>query len=143
VDRIGDTFRWKGENVSTQQVAEAVGGEPGVALCAAYGVALPGAEGRAGMAAVVLDPGAALDGARLYARIERELPAYARPVFLRIGDAPELTGTFKLKKTALQQQGFDPAATSDPILYRDDERRAYQPLDASTHERIATGALRF
>jgi fatty-acyl-CoA synthase len=143
VDRIGDTFRWKGENVSTQQVAEAVGGEPGVALCAAYGIAVPGADGRAGMAAVVLDPGAVLDGASLYARVERELPAYARPVFLRVSDAPDLTGTFKLRKVELQKQGFDPSASSDPILYRDDERRAYWPLDAGVHQRIASGALRF
>ena len=143
VDRIGDTFRWKGENVSTQQVAEAVGGEPGVALCAAYGVAVPGQEGRAGMAAVVLDPGAALDGASLYARVARELPAYAQPAFVRVWQAPDLTGTFKLRKTELQQQGFDPAATSDPILFRDDERRAYRPLDASAYARVVSGALRF
>jgi fatty-acyl-CoA synthase len=143
VDRIGDTFRWKGENVSTQQVAEAIGGEPGVALCAAYGVALPGQEGRAGMAAVVLDPGAALDGASLYARIAAELPVYAQPAFVRVWQAPDLTGTLKLKKTRLQQQGFDPSATSDPILFRDDPRRAYQPLDASTHARVVSGALRF
>jgi fatty-acyl-CoA synthase len=143
VDRIGDTFRWKGENVSTQQVAEAVGAEPGVAMCAAYGVALPGSEGRAGMAAVVLDPGASLDGASLYARVVRELPAYAQPAFVRVWEAPDLTGTLKLKKTLLQKQGFDPAATSDPIFYRDDESRAYQRLDASIHELIARAALRF
>jgi fatty-acyl-CoA synthase len=143
VDRIGDTFRWKGENVSTQQVAEAVGGEPGVAMCAAYGVALPGAEGRAGMAAVVLDPGASLDGAGLYARAERELPAYARPAFVRVWQTPDVTGTFKLRKVELQRQGFDPSSTTDPIFYRDDERRAYRPLDAQTHERITSCALRF
>jgi fatty-acyl-CoA synthase len=143
VDRIGDTFRWKGENVSTQQVAEAVGGEPGVAMCAAYGVALPGQEGRAGMAAVVLDPGAALDGASLYARVSAELPAYARPAFVRVWRAPDLTGTFKLRKVEVQKQGFDPAATPDPIYYRDDAGRAYQPLDTSTHARIVSGALRF
>ncbi len=143
VDRIGDTFRWKGENVSTQQVAEAVGGEPGVAMCAAYGVAVPGAEGRAGMAAVVLDPEAAIDGASLYARVERELPAYARPAFVRMWVAPDVTGTFKLRKVELQKQGFDPASTSDPIFYRDDESRAYQRLDAHVHARIASGALRF
>ena len=124
-------------------MAEAVGGEPGVAMCAAYGVALPGAEGRAGMAAVVLDPGAALDGASLYARAERELPAYARPAFVRVWQTPDLTGTFKLRKVELQKQGFDPSSTPDPIFYRDDERRAYQPLDAHTHARIASGALRF
>ena len=143
VDRIGDTFRWKGENVSTQQVAEAVGGEPGIALCAAYGVALPGQEGRAGMAAVVLDPGAAVDGARLYERVARALPGYAQPAFVRVWQAPDLTGTLKLKKTLLQQQGFDPAATADPIYFRDDARRAYQPLDGDAHARVVSGALRF
>jgi fatty-acyl-CoA synthase len=143
VDRIGDTFRWKGENVSTQQVAEVIGGEPGVAMCAAYGVALPGAEGRTGMAAVVLDPGASLDGASLYAHAERELPAYARPAFVRVWETPDVTGTFKLRKVELQKQGFDPAATSDPIYYRDDAGRAYQRLDASIHELVVCGALRF
>jgi fatty-acyl-CoA synthase len=143
VDRIGDTFRWKGENVSTQQVAEAIGGEPGIALCAAYGVALPGQEGRAGMAAVVLEPGAALDGTSLYARIAAELPAYAQPAFVRVWQTPDLTGTLKLKKTRLQEQGFDPAASSDPIYYRDDAARVYQRLDASLHELVVRGALRF
>jgi fatty-acyl-CoA synthase len=143
VDRIGDTFRWKGENVSTEQVAQVVGAEPGVALCAVYGVAIPGAEGRAGMAAVVLDPGATLDGASLHARVLRELPAYARPAFVRVQETPDLTGTFKLRKVELQKQGFAPAASQDPLFARDDGQGAYVALTPDTLTRIESGALRF
>ena len=143
VDRIGDTYRWKGENVSTQEVAQVVGGEPGVALCAVYGVEVPGAEGRVGMAAVVLDAGARLDGHALYARVTAELPAYARPAFVRVQDAPDLTGTFKLRKVELQKQGFDPTASNDPLFVRDDGQGAYVSLDATTIHQIQTGELRF
>ncbi len=143
VDRIGDTFRWKGENVSTQEVAEAVAADPAVALCSVFGVEMPGSEGRAGMAAVVLDAGAALDGEALFERVERELPLYARPAFLRIQAAPDVTGTFKLRKVDLQRQGFDPAQVSDRILYRDDARRSYLRLDANTHQQVLAGDVRF
>jgi fatty-acyl-CoA synthase len=143
VDRIGDTFRWKGENVSTQEVAEAVTAQPGVELCAVYGVEVPGAEGRAGMAAVVLEPGANFDGEAFFRAIEAALPAYARPAFVRIQAAPEMTGTFKLRKVELQEQGFDCGASTDPILYRDDGRRAYLPVDADVVSRIERGEVRF
>jgi len=143
VDRVGDTFRWKGENVSTQEVAEAVMAQPGVEFCAVYGVEVPGAEGRAGMAAVVLESCARVDGEALFEGLEATLPAYARPAFVRIQDAPELTSTFKLRKFELQKQGFDPSASADPILYRDDGLRAYRPLDAETVSRIEQGEVRF
>jgi len=143
VDRVGDTFRWKGENVSTQEVAEALMVQPGVQICAVYGVEIPLADGRAGMAAVVLEPDARLDGRALFAGLEASLPAYARPAFVRIQDAPDMTGTFKLRKVALQKQGFDPAASSDAIFYRDDESRAYRPLDPEIFSRIERGDLRF
>jgi fatty-acyl-CoA synthase len=143
VDRIGDTFRWKGENVSTQEVAEAMTAQAGVELCAVYGVAVPGAEGRAGMAAVVLEPGASLDGAALFEGLEAALPAYARPAFVRIQAAPEMTGTFKLRKVELQKQGFDPDASADPVWYRDDSRRAYLRLDCDIVSRIERGELHF
>ena len=107
VDRIGDTFRWKGENVSTQEVAEAMTSQPGVHLCAVYGVEVPGADGRAGMAAVTLEADTRLDGEALYYGLENALPNYARPAFVRIQQKPELTGTFKLRKVELQQQGYD------------------------------------
>lgn len=141
VDRIGDTFRWKGENVSTQEVAEAVTAQPGIHLCAVYGVEVPGADGRAGMAAVVLEPDTALDGQALFQGLEGALPAYARPAFMRIQREPELTGTFKLRKVELQRQGYDLDACQDPILYRDDQRRAYLPLDAPALAAIRQGEI--
>ncbi len=143
VDRVGDTFRWKGENVSTQELAEAVTGAVGVHLCTAYGVAVPGAEGRAGMVAVTLEPGAELDGAALFAHLEQALPRYARPAFVRVQAEPALTGTFKLRKVELQREGFDPTVVGDPLLYRDDERRAYVPFGPDTVGRIGRGELRF
>jgi fatty-acyl-CoA synthase len=143
VDRIGDTFRWKGENVSTQEVSEALATVPGVLLCAVYGVELPGADGRAGMAALVLQQGASLDGDALYRHAREKLPAYARPAFVRLQREPDLTGTFKIRKLELQRQGFDPESVSEPLYYRDDERRAYLPLTPAVHARVRAGGLRF
>jgi fatty-acyl-CoA synthase len=143
VDRIGDTFRWKGENVSTQEVAEAITRMPGVEVAAVYGVALPDADGRPGMAALVLEAGASFDGAALYDHVERLLPAYARPAFVRLQQAPDLTGTFKLRKVELQRQGLAPDLVGDPLYFRDDGRRAYRPLDSDARERIQAGDLRF
>lgn len=143
VDRTGDTFRWKGENVSTQEVAGAVLALPEVHLCAVYGVEVPGADGRAGMAAVVLEPGTALDGEALFHGLEDALPNYARPAFVRIQQAAELTGTFKLRKVELQQQGYDFGASEDTILFRDDSRRAYLALDGKALARIESGEIHF
>lgn len=143
VDRIGDTFRWKGENVSTQEVAQALAEQPEVDLCAVYGVELPGTDGRAGMAAVVLAPGATLDGEAVYAGLVETLPTYARPAFIRILDEPELTGTYKLCKGTLRAQGFDPAVGTDPVLYRDDHSRSYLPVDPGVVERIERSEVHF
>jgi len=143
VDRIGDTFRWKGENVSTQEVADAIGELAGVELSAVYGVELPGAEGRVGMAALRMHEGAELDDAALYARVEEALPAYARPAFVRLLQAPDLTGTFKIRKVGLQREGFDPKTIADPLLYRDDARRRYLPLLPEIADRIRAGSMRF
>lgn len=143
VDRIGDTFRWKGENVSTQEVAGAVSAQPGVHLCAAYGVAVPGADGRTGMAALVLEPGAQLDGEALLHALKKALPEYALPSFLRIRQQADVTGTFKLRKVELQQQGYDIYASEDPLLYRDDKLGAYRPLDPDALSRIETGEIHF
>lgn len=143
VDRLGDTFRWKGENVSAQEVAEALQGLPGVELAAVYGVEVPGTEGRAGMAALVLRDGAELDGRALYAHAAAALPACARPAFVRLWRAPELTATFKLRKGELRRAGFDPARVRDPLFWRDDAAAAYRPLDAEAFARIADGAIRF
>jgi fatty-acyl-CoA synthase len=140
VDRIGDTFRWKGENVSTSEVAEAIGQFPSVLQANVYGVAIPGTDGRAGMAALVLD--GEPDFARLRAYLVKSLPDYARPVFLRIGGAIEVTTTFKQKKVDLVKQGFDPAVTGDPIYFNDPERQAFVPLDPALYRRICNGEVR-
>ena len=130
VDRIGDTFRWKGENVSTQEVAEALSVVPGVETANVYGVEVPGHEGRAGMAALALEGGrdAPFDAAACYERAVSKLPAYAVPVFLRLQSESDVTGTFKLRKAALRNEGYDPKATDDPIYVRDDAGRTYTRL---------------
>jgi fatty-acyl-CoA synthase len=124
-------------------VADAVGAFPDVELCAVYGVRIPGADGRAGMAALQLREGTALDGQMLYTHVERALPPYARPAFVRRLQAPDLTATFKIRKLALQHEGYDPKMIADPLWYRDDERRSYLPLLPEAADRIQAGQLRF
>jgi fatty-acyl-CoA synthase len=140
VDRIGDTFRWKGENVATGEVAEVLAAFPGVREANVYGVRVPDNEGRAGMAALVADAG--LDLAGLWAHVERNLAAYARPLFLRLQPELEVTATFKHRKVALAEEGFDPARVGDPLFFADAQRGCYAPLDAALFERIGRGELR-
>lgn len=127
VDRLGDTFRYKGENVSTTEVQEHLGRWPGIAAANVYGVKIPGREGRAGMAAVVLADGAPFDGAALAAYLDETLPAYAHPVFIRVRSSLETTATLKLAKLALQEEGFAPRA-DEPIYVRDGNTDAYREL---------------
>jgi len=140
VDRIGDTFRWKGENVSTGEVEEVIAACPGVVEVAVYGVAIPGAEGRAGMAVIV--PGDGFDLAQLRQHLAQRLPDYARPVFLRIRDGIALTGTFKPQKQQLALEGYDPAAIGDDLYLDDRARGAYIRLEAALHRRIQDGKIR-
>src|SRR3989442_301700 len=116
VDRIGDTFRWKGENVATQEVADVLAGAPAVTEANVYGVQVPGEDGRAGMAALVLAEGARFDGAALHARAGQHLPAYARPAFVRIVREMDVTGTLKQRKHVLPAEGWDPARVPDPLF---------------------------
>jgi fatty-acyl-CoA synthase len=141
VDRIGDTFRWKGENVSTLEVAVALTEFPGIMEADVYGVPVPGAEGAAGMAAIVSD--GELDFGKFREHLARRLPPYARPVFIRITDHMTVTGTFKHAKADLVREGFDPAATDDPIYLDDAAARAYVRVDAALYRRIQAGKLRF
>ncbi len=140
VDRIGDTFRWKGENVSTLEVAEAIASFPGIAQTAVYGVSVPKAEGRAGMAAVSCDPAIDLDLLRRH--IAERLPSYANPLFLRLRKALEMTETFKQKKIELSREGFDPAQTDDPIYFDDRAMKRYVPMDMTLFQRIMSGDVR-
>jgi fatty-acyl-CoA synthase len=138
VDRIGDTFRWKGENVSTSEVAQVLSVCAGVKEANVYGVSVPAQDGRAGMAALVVQEG--FDPAPLAERCTRELPAYARPIFLRLLPQIEVTGTFKHRKVELVKEGFDPSVIPDPLYFLDGER--YVPLDAALHARIVRGEQR-
>ncbi len=142
VDRVGDTFRWKGENVATAEVAELLNAAPGVSETAVYGVRVPGTEGRAGMALVVLRPGASFDPGAYYAFAEGTLPAYACPLFVRLAASMDVTGTLKHTKTRLQEEGYDPARISDPLYFRDGAQRTYVPLDAELAKRIEAGEIR-
>jgi fatty-acyl-CoA synthase len=140
VDRIGDTFRWKGENVSTTEVAEALLASPGVLEAVVYGVIVPGAEGRAGMAAIVTDQDFDLTAFSQY--LTEHLPEYARPLFLRIRRELATTATFKPQKQELSREGFDPTGTADAVYFYDRRREAFIELDAVVYKNIRTGALR-
>lgn len=141
IDRIGDTFRWKGENVSTNEVGEALAAIPGIATANVYGVAVPGTDGKAGMAAITSDGN--IDFSNLRAKLSSSLPAYAIPVFIRVQPEAETTGTFKYRKVELVQEGFDPSRTGDPVWILDIETGAYVPLTPERHARLSAGGYRF
>jgi fatty-acyl-CoA synthase len=140
VDRIGDTFRWKGENVSTSEVAEVLGRQPGVREANVYGVEVPGADGRAGMASLVVDSSFDLRGFR--EAIHRELASYARPLFIRLQREMQITGTFKHRKIDLVKEGFEPDRVPDLLYFDDPEQGAFVTLDAPVYERITSAQVR-
>ena len=139
VDRVGDTFRWKGENVATTEVAAAIARCPGVQEATVYGVPVPACEGRAGMAALVVAP--AFNLADLKRHLDGLLPDYAQPVFVRLCASLDITTTFRPKKSDLARDGFDPAGIADPVSIRDSQR-GYLPLDAVLHAAILQGRMR-
>ena len=124
VDRVGDTFRWKSENVSTQEVASELGDFAGMEFINIYGVTVPDNEGRAGMALVVMQQGCEFDPQAFYQFVAERLPHYARPVFVRVGSA-DMTTTFKHLKIDLQKQGYDPKNFTDALYVKDDSLATY------------------
>ncbi|MBI4083112.1 MAG: long-chain-acyl-CoA synthetase [Candidatus Lambdaproteobacteria bacterium] len=143
VDRIGDTFRWKGENVSTSEVQEILATLPGVAFANVFGVQVPGTEGRVGMVALTLEDGARFEPEAFYRATEEKLAPYMRPAFARILAHAELTATFKLRKLDLQRAGYDPRKVTDALYYRNADRATYTPLDAEAYAGIGAGTIRF
>lgn len=141
VDRIGDTFRWKGENVSTNEVAEFVAKAPGIATANVYGVEVPGTDGRAGMAAITTDGEVDYDG--LYTWLSEHLPKYAIPLFIRVQKEAETTGTFKYRKVDLVKEGFNSDEVGEPIWYYDPDVNKYEPLTPDAYETLMSGAVRF
>ena len=138
VDRIGDTFRWKGENVSTMEVSEVMCAFAGVNAAVVYGVSVAGAEGRAGMAAITASK---LDLIGLCGHLVDRLPRYARPLFVRVRSDLDVTATFKYTKNALIRDGFDPDKTEDPIYFNDTKNEVLVPLDKTLFNRIQTGQI--
>jgi fatty-acyl-CoA synthase len=140
VDRIGDTFRWKGENVATSEVSQALTQCAGVLEANVYGVTVPRTDGRAGMAAIVVDD--RFDLAAFRSRLNERLPGYARPLFLRILGIMEVTATFKHKKSELARTGYDPTLTDDAIYFNDAGRGAFVRLDKTLYRRLQRGGMR-
>jgi fatty-acyl-CoA synthase len=140
VDRVGATFRWKGENVSATEVAETICGCPGVNHAVVYGVAIPNTDGRAGMAAI--EATEAFDLARLRRHLAERLPEYAHPVFVRILREIDTTGTFRPKTQDYVKAGYNPGATDDAIYLNDRTRQAFVRLDEALFERLEAGDLR-
>ena len=139
VDRIGETFRWKGENVSTSEVAEQLLAFPGVDEATVYGVQVEGADGRAGMAALVMN--GPFDVKAFGEHVAREMPPYAQPLFIRLLPALDTTGTFKIRKVDLVSDGYDPNRIKG-VLYFKDPKRGYVKLTKSVFERLQAGAFR-
>ena len=134
IDRIGDTFRWKGENVATSEVAHAFQGFNNIEEVNVYGVDLPGNDGKAGMAALVANSDINLKD--LYSHLKNSLPSYAMPLILRIKKEIEITGTFKHKKVDLVKEGYNPQDVSDPLFFIDDKNENYTNLDVSFYEKL-------
>jgi fatty-acyl-CoA synthase len=140
VDRVGDTFRFKGENVATSEIGEVLAAVPGIEEANVYGVAVAGVDGRAGMAALVV--GGDFDMAGLAGYLKPRLAAYARPVFLRLSHHLEITGTFKQRKVELVRDGFDPTAIADPLYFLDPETGQYERLTAERYAAIIAGRVK-
>lgn len=146
VDRLGDTFRWKGENVSTTEVENALSEYEKIAEAVVYGVEIPHTNGRAGMAAITLAGGAALNEAdcgKMAAEFRKCLPAYAVPLFLRVQQQAETTGTFKYQKSKLKEQAFNPNATDERLLVLLPNSGAYCDLTAEIFDNIQAYKYRF
>jgi fatty-acyl-CoA synthase len=138
VDRIGDTFRWKGENVATTEVAAVIRACPGITDAVVYGVKVQNHEGRAGMATVI--PGDGFDIAALWSRLDEALPAYAQPLFLRIATGIDQTGTFKLTSTKLAREGY--AGSEDAVWFNDHAARRFIICDDTLKQAIEKGEKR-
>lgn len=139
VDRVGDTFRWKGENVATTEVEAALNQIDGVEQAVVYGVEVPNCDGRAGMASLSC-VGERFDGKAVAAALRQALPAYAVPLFIRLRQEQEVTATFKYRKVDLKREGFDPSVIKDPLYLLDGA--GYVPLTQALHTKIVSGGLR-
>jgi fatty-acyl-CoA synthase len=137
VDRVGDTFRWKSENVSTAEVETILSGYEGPSVINVYGVSVPQTEGRAGMVALTFPADVAFDPEGFYQFAKANLAHYAVPLFVRLTSVADMTTTFKLRKVESQREGYDPVATGgDPLFVSDPEAGTYVPLTPQSLDRL-------
>ncbi|KAB0804756.1 hypothetical protein PPYR_01726 [Photinus pyralis] len=142
VDRLGDTFRWKGENVSTYEVETIVSNIIGLQDAVAYGVKIPGCEGKGGMVSVSLDH-RSLNMDEFLKTLKERLPSYAIPIFIRFNYTSALTSTFKYDKQQLSKDGFNIFSTQDVILYHNSSLGSYERLTPEIYEDIHNNKIKF
>jgi len=143
-DRKGDTFRWKGENVSTAEVEGVISKVSGLTDVVVYGVKVPDCDGRVGMAAIVeqAESGSLVDLENLAKNVIVKLPNYARPIFVRVVPELDMTGTYKLKKREMQLEGYDPNTIEDKMYFLDQKEKKYVPLTPELYQKITEKKVR-
>jgi acyl-CoA synthetase (AMP-forming)/AMP-acid ligase II len=148
VDRLGDTFRWKSENVSTNEVSDVLGEFPQIAEVNTYGVEVPHADGRCGMSAIVLAEGVTRNSVNFEAlakHVTNALPRYAVPIFLRVTEQLDYTGTLKMQKGRLKREGVDVGiveAAGDKLYWLTTDGKSYVPFGISDLEALRGGKVR-
>ena len=143
VDRLGDTFRWKGENVATMEVEKALDSFKGVSSSAVFGIGMPRGDGKAGMAAIIKDEGASIDFEALTAHLRAVLPKYAVPLFIRFVDDFQWTATHKIKKTDLKNEGYDPEKVKKDLFVLLPGASTYTAVNRDIYKEIMNGKYKF
>jgi citronellyl-CoA synthetase len=141
-DRFGDTFRWKGENVSTQEVENILNSHDSILLCAVYGVEIPNHEGKAGMAAIKFDPSIGFKLQEISQFVVKVLPKYSIPIFIRIRDEIEVTGSNKVRKSLLRKEAYNINEIEDLIYFWDSSNKSYILFDKTTYLKIKNGNIK-
>lgn len=140
-DRIGDTYRWKGENVATIEVENIISRAFQAVECVVYGVEIPGQEGRCGMAAVRVKEDSDFSLEKLVKVLDTNMAPFARPMFVRLTDNIEYTGTFKIKKTKLVEEGYNLDVVTDKVYYLEGNK-AYKELTPVIYDKIKKSVFR-
>ncbi|MHA2324188.1 MAG: AMP-binding protein [Promethearchaeota archaeon] len=135
-DRFGDTFRWKGENVSTLEVESVLNEFPSIQMCNVYGVSIPNTDGKAGMAALKIVKNLDFDPDQFSRFVVENLPHYSIPVFLRIKDELEFTGTHKLRKVNLRKEGYNVEIVKEPLFFWDNSTKNYKVFDKTEYQKF-------
>ncbi len=141
-DRFGDTFRWKGENVSTLEVESILNNFPSIQMCNVYGVSIPNTDGKAGMAALKVDKELGFDYYQFSRFVVDNLPYYSIPIFLRIKNELEFTGTHKLRKVNLRKQGYNIEKFNEPVFYWDNSAKKYKGFDKIKYQNLLKNILK-